>query len=316
MDDVIVRSRYPRRNVQNRKRRRTTRTNNTLFEKVVRQTLVCVLILLFFGIIKNTNNFIANFLFNKTKWIIERNIEFKGIYSQIDNFINNVTNSSNLKKEDTDTVENPEESGETAIPASTDALSKGDSDTEKVDSVVSSEKDTQKEVQTGETQKKDVQKGSRGNAAEENKDATDNGISLENSDAIKYNFITPVSGVVSESFGERINPIRKTVEFHKGIDIEANKGAAIKAIQAGEVLEAGREPTYGNYIRIGHSGGFSTLYAHCSALNIKKGQKVKQGDIIAKVGDTGLAVGAHLHFEIWKDGKPVDPLLYIKVQEK
>jgi len=121
---------------------------------------------------------------------------------------------------------------------------------------------------------------------------------------------------LGSAFGNRVDPIQKIVKFHYGIDIEAEKGTQIKAALAGEVLVSDTDPTYGKYIKIKHNDGITTVYAHCSSLLVKKGQKVKQGSVIAKVGDTGAAVGPHLHFEVWKDGKPLNPLNFIKVPVK
>ncbi|NLD45888.1 MAG: M23 family metallopeptidase, partial [Clostridiaceae bacterium] len=118
-------------------------------------------------------------------------------------------------------------------------------------------------------------------------------------------------GVIGSFFGERVHPIKGNTEFHKGIDIEAQNGTAIKAAYDGEVVEAGEEATFGKYIKIKHDESITSLYAHCSSLNKKKGEKVNKGDIIAKVGSTGLSQGPHLHFEIWKDEEAVNPLDYI-----
>jgi len=126
-----------------------------------------------------------------------------------------------------------------------------------------------------------------------------------------YHFVLPVSGKVSSPFGMRIHPITNAPEMHAGIDIEASKGTSIKAAMDGTVLEATNESSYGNYIKLGHTGGLTTLYAHCSQLLVKKGQAVKQGKVIAKVGDTGDAVGPHLHFEVSKGGEAVNPMEFI-----
>jgi murein DD-endopeptidase MepM/ murein hydrolase activator NlpD len=82
---------------------------------------------------------------------------------------------------------------------------------------------------------------------------------------------------------------------------------------AGKVIEAGPCSTFGNLVKIDHQNGYITLYAHCSVVIAKVGNMVKQGDVIAKVGSTGSSTGPHLHFEIWKDNKPVDPLGYVKI---
>jgi murein DD-endopeptidase MepM/ murein hydrolase activator NlpD len=75
----------------------------------------------------------------------------------------------------------------------------------------------------------------------------------------------------------------------------------------GEVLEATYEVTYGNFVKIKHDDDLTTIYAHCSVLSVKKGQKVKKGQVIAKVGSTGDSTGPHLHFEVLKNGSPVIP---------
>jgi murein DD-endopeptidase MepM/ murein hydrolase activator NlpD len=99
--------------------------------------------------------------------------------------------------------------------------------------------------------------------------------------------------------------------MHTGIDISAHSGTPIKAAAGGEVVFAGWWGGYGNVVIIDHGGGISTLYAHCSAIYVRKGQSVSQGEVIAAVGSTGLSTGPHLHFEVRKNGKPVDPLGYL-----
>jgi murein DD-endopeptidase MepM/ murein hydrolase activator NlpD len=123
----------------------------------------------------------------------------------------------------------------------------------------------------------------------------------------KYSFIIPLKGNIASGFGTRTDAFSGNTEFHSGIDIEANMGASIKAALSGEIAEADSNPQYGKYIKIRHNGGISTIYAHCSLLVAKKGQKVNQGDVIAKVGDTEGLSGSYLHFEVWKDDKAVDP---------
>lgn len=124
--------------------------------------------------------------------------------------------------------------------------------------------------------------------------------------ADKYSFITPIKGEYVSLFGTRTDPLTGKSDFHSGIDISANMGTSIKAVLAGEVIEVGSKLGYGNYIKLQHNDGIRTVYAFCSTLIAKKGQKINQGDVIAKVGDTeGLS--SSLHFEVWKDNKAVDP---------
>jgi len=116
---------------------------------------------------------------------------------------------------------------------------------------------------------------------------------------LKYNRIS--SGFTKRTFNG-------VTEFHKGLDIPANAGANIYAANAGTVVTATYHYSYGNYVIIDHGGGQATLYAHCSKILVKVGDKVKQGDVIAKVGTTGYSSGNHLHFEVRINGVAVNPL--------
>ena len=125
--------------------------------------------------------------------------------------------------------------------------------------------------------------------------------------ADKYSFIVPIKGEIISPFGTRTDPLSGNPQFHSGIDIEANMGTSIKATLAGEVTEVGSNPDYGKYVKIKHNDGISTLYGFCSILVAKVGQKVNQGDVIAKVGNSEDEESSSLHFEIWKDNKLIDP---------
>ena len=158
------------------------------------------------------------------------------------------------------------------------------------------------------------QEGSTAKEADKGAGVSQQGMDNETISAIlkAHAFINPVEGAVSSPFGERIHPLTKVPSFHNGVDLEANKGDQIKAVLAGVVSQAGSDVTYGNYIKLKHNDGLETVYAHCSQLLVKQGDKIKQGDIIAKVGDTGLSVGAHLHFEVWINNKVYNPMSFIK----
>jgi murein DD-endopeptidase MepM/ murein hydrolase activator NlpD len=118
---------------------------------------------------------------------------------------------------------------------------------------------------------------------------------------------TNVAPEVSSGFGLRHDPINGTQRFHTGIDVAAQEGSPILAAASGIVRRAGRRGGYGNAVEVDNGSGISTLYGHASALAVKEGESVKAGDPVAFVGHTGRATGSHLHFEVRKDGKPIDP---------
>lgn len=121
------------------------------------------------------------------------------------------------------------------------------------------------------------------------------------------NFIKPSNGTFSSGYGTR----RSLGDFHTGVDFAGAKGTSIWAADGGVVTHAGWKGNYGYCVIINHQNGYTTLYAHCSKLLVKVGDKVAQGDIIAKVGNTGRSFGAHVHFEIKYNGKTQNPLNYI-----
>jgi len=125
-------------------------------------------------------------------------------------------------------------------------------------------------------------------------------------------FKWPIHGRISSKFGMRIHPIRKVWSMHTGIDIAARRGRLIRAAYSGKVIKSGWMGGYGKIVIIKHRNGYQTRYAHCSKLLVKKGQYVKVGQKIAKIGATGSATGPHVHFEVRKNGKPVNPIKYLK----
>jgi murein DD-endopeptidase MepM/ murein hydrolase activator NlpD len=124
----------------------------------------------------------------------------------------------------------------------------------------------------------------------------------------------PVPGYsrVSSPFGYRIHPILKRKKFHSGIDIPAPTGSNVIAGAEGTVIHSGSLGGYGKVIMIDHGGGIVTLYAHNSRLIASNGQSVDKGDVIAKIGSTGMSTGPHSHFEVRKNGAYVNPIPWVK----
>jgi murein DD-endopeptidase MepM/ murein hydrolase activator NlpD len=124
--------------------------------------------------------------------------------------------------------------------------------------------------------------------------------------------IMPTQGWLTSAFSSmREHPILHIARPHEGIDVTAPMGSPIEAPAAGVVTDAGWESGYGNTVTIDHGYGVTTKFAHASKLLVKTGQRVQRGQRIALVGNTGLATGPHLHYEVHVNGRPVDPLKYV-----
>ncbi|MGZ3461770.1 MAG: M23 family metallopeptidase, partial [Archangium sp.] len=122
-------------------------------------------------------------------------------------------------------------------------------------------------------------------------------------------FIWPVDPVVITSvFGSRMHPILGEEREHQGLDLAAKAGQLVTAAAGGVVVRAGWNGGHGNQVVLQHDGNVTTRYSHLSRILVEPGEVLEQGDVVGAAGMTGLATGVHLHFEIWRDGEPCDPL--------
>lgn len=131
---------------------------------------------------------------------------------------------------------------------------------------------------------------------------------------LPFDYAVPVAGYESSGFGYRLHPILGDVRFHYGTDFAAWTGEEIRAFTSGTVTTAAYSDSFGNYVVIDHGDGWESLYAHCSSLLVSAGQQVEMGETIALVGETGLATGPHLHFELTHEGVYLNPEYYINDQ--
>lgn len=122
----------------------------------------------------------------------------------------------------------------------------------------------------------------------------------------------PVNGRISSPYGKRVHPRSGRRDFHSGIDLSANPGAKVRATAEGIVSFSGWSGGSGNLVVLEHGHGFSTVYAHNRANLVKVGQKVERNEVIGYVGSTGNSTGPHVHYEIWKNGKHINPYKYLK----
>ena len=123
--------------------------------------------------------------------------------------------------------------------------------------------------------------------------------------------IWPVRGWVTSRYGTRVSPFSGIEKPHEGIDIAAQTGTPVVSSADGVVIKAGFMTGYGNMVEISHGYGIRTLYAHNSRINVKAGQRVHRGEVIAYAGDSGSSTGPHLHYEVKMNGLPVNPAKYL-----
>lgn len=135
--------------------------------------------------------------------------------------------------------------------------------------------------------------------------------------------IPPTAGYISSSFGVRISPFSRANEagdgllgYHSGLDITNVEGTPIQSTADGEVVFAGWGDRYGWLVTVRHSAEFETFYSHLSRIEVRVGQKVTRGDILGAMGRSGNATGVHLHYEVRKGGRPVNPLPYMRLQRQ
>lgn len=124
--------------------------------------------------------------------------------------------------------------------------------------------------------------------------------------------IVPAEGRISSRFGMRFHPIFQVSKHHNGIDVACRVGSPVRAVLSGVVSRAGRWGGYGKLIEVRHpQEDMKTRYGHLSRLLVKEGDRVKRGDVIGYSGNTGASTAPHLHFEMWHQGRGVDPQKYI-----
>ncbi len=125
----------------------------------------------------------------------------------------------------------------------------------------------------------------------------------------------PYQGKITSTFGHRENPFDGSgIETHKGLDISGPIGSPVKAMAKGEVEFAGEKGGFGNCIILKHGNGFETLYGHLSKILVKVGEKINIGEEIGRIGSTGRSTGPHLHYEVHKNGKKINPQSFLTLK--
>lgn len=268
----------------------------SLFKKMLMQLAICAVIYIIFYLIKNTNYIFSDDVINKTKEFLSYDINFGQIQSQITSFFENNKDKFNFL----------------GIQSNDNNENNNTENNEMVNEIQAN--DVQNQIQEDNTNviggiggaaTNEIVNESEG-SKEEKKDTKKSQYELD-VEYIKenYSFILPVTGTVTSRYGQR-EETEVVSANHQGIDIGANEGTAIYASMEGTVTVSSEEGEYGKHIDITNEDVL-TRYAHCSKLLVKEGDKVKQGDKIAEVGSTGNSTGPHLHFEIRRDNRTINP---------
>ena len=250
-----------------------------LLKKLIIQMIICLFLYFCVYIIQHGNYIFSKDFVNKTKEVLSYDINFEELYNNSIEWFKTTFKGEEKAK---------------------------DEQTEEKNIGGSNEKDEQQEVKEDkkekEQEKEDKKEDKKGDQVTELSEEEKQINEIKKTTS----FIKPIEGEISSKYGQR-NPTTDTVpKNHTGTDIAANTGTKIKSSTDGEVVISSSEGDYGQHLKI-QVGEVSVIYAHCSKLYVKQGDKVKQGQEIAEVGSTGNSTGPHLHFEIRYKEQTVDP---------
>ena len=291
---------YARRKQLNGVRVSTNSANNkreySLLKKIFLQIIICLLIYSCFYLIKNSNYFFSNNVIEYSKKFLSYDIDFESIYKQVNNYFdNNVKKYFIVKDKQNEVIKQKEN----AVDINQNELS-----------VVNEQIVTLSEMENEKEEK------------EKREEIIDNNESKEelsqmeiDANYIKenYNLIVPLKGSITSRFGPRESDDIVSA-YHAGIDIGADEGTTFVAALDGKAIIVSCEDGYGNYVVI-QNNDVKTLYAHCSNIYVNEGENITQGEQIGEVGQTGKATGPHLHFEVIKDDRVIDPELLLDFKE-
>ncbi len=308
----------------------TTKANDNInqrLKKMIMQIIVCMLIYLTFYYVINNNYIFSEDFKTKCEEILSYDISFNEMYKNIEGAINTVKEKyqSIMQKSNTnDNEENKPEQENEQNNSNVDDEQTG-ADAESTNSDAGESNDNQ-ELENNQTENT-LENGQEQPNLDENiggaeevasvAETTEENLSEEeqmkkDAEEIKanINFIKPLQGTITSVFGWR-NPTVSTVsKYHTGLDIAAKTGTDIISATNGKVVLASSTGAYGNHLKI-EVQGIIVIYAHCSELLVKEGDEITQGQVIAKVGSTGNSTGPHLHLEIRKDDRYVNPKLIL-----
>lgn len=300
----------------------------SLGKKMAIQILICMIIYSTFWMMKGYDNFFSKNVINHTKNILSYDINFQKVYNQAKEYFNNSFNSIIKKDENASSNDNVKEDNK---ENESNNVNKQQDEEENSDNSGMEKNDEAQNKQENTTEEQDNNENGESNQNEGGGIIENNAQNVENDGTVKakqdaenkdqmqqdadfirqnYSIIKPIEGTITSGFGAR-EETDIISAFHQGIDIGADSGTAIKAALEGTVVASSFAGEYGNHIKV-QNGDILTVYAHCSELEVNVGDSITQGQEIGKVGATGKVTGPHLHFEIRRDGRYVDPQLILQ----
>lgn len=321
-EEIYSRRRYNNRNGESLYRSGETRNRyqpqetrkikGKMIDKMIIQMIICVIIYTCIYMLQYSNYLFSKDMVDKTKEVLSYDISIENLYNKSNEFFSNLQKKFNWgvnnEKNDNVNEEVQQENTEEANTENTNTNTEnGEANNENSENVENSEisQDTDNETNQNSEQL------AVGEADETQQHEEEKSQEEQDVDYVKQNvsIIWPIKGVITSRFGNR-TPTEIVTANHKGLDIAGNTGDNIVSAMDGTVVQYSEEGDYGKHLRI-QSGEVLTLYAHCSELLVQEGSTVKQGDVIAKVGATGRATGPHLHFEIRRDDRFINPELIL-----
>lgn len=321
-EEIYSRRRYNNRNGESLYRSGETRNRyqpqetrkikGKMIDKMIIQMIICVIIYTCIYMLQYSNYLFSKDMVDKTKEVLSYDISIENLYNKSNEFFSNLQKKFNwgVNNEKNDNV-NEEVQNENTEEANTENTNtnteNGEANNENSENVENSEisQDTDNDTNQNSEQL------AVGGADETQQPEEEKSQEEQDIEYVKQNvsIIWPIKGVITSRFGNR-TPTEIVTANHKGLDIAGNMGDNIVSAMEGTVVQYSEEGDYGKHLRI-QNGEVLTLYAHCSELLVQEGSTVKQGDVIAKVGATGRATGPHLHFEIRRDDRFINPELIL-----
>lgn len=334
-EEIYYRRRLNNNNVRMSSSQVTEGTKNrqfALYKKMALQILICILIYLIFSLIKDANYLFSEDVINKAKEFLSTDINFQAISENTQNFfkdnqdkfsflsewLNEEDNSKNTNedKQNAETLNNgnaENQNGETQ-----NLQGESQNEQNEGDKTNEDEKNNQNQQTDNQASQNNEQTGIGGaNTNEQTITASAEGSSSKktqmelDAEYIKENFsmVLPAKATITSRYGKR-EPTEIVSENHQGIDIGVVTGTTIVAAMEGKVSTVSDKGDYGTHVKIVNKD-VTTIYAHCSKILVKEGQSVKKGEKIALSGNTGNTTGPHLHFEIRKGERTVNPELIL-----